>query len=286
MKPTALLKNRSRFFRGIALPLSFAVLALGCWTPSQTRQAAKDRLEAAKEKQDETQSKKAEIGVINTDSARRALQLDPKPSTNSIIAENRLDNAMVAFQSAGITPQASDILASRKAIDALLSTNLAMQVAASNHFLRLDQVLINLEERDKQNQDKIKTLEAKLEKIDRSNASDADTLASIKRWLWYGVLSIIGYFLFKVGWQLVDVWGMFNPAVKLGASMVKMPATALADGFAEVLKAGEEFKSKIGQSAVLSEQQKNHIIELFRTEHDRAQDQDTKQAIKRLKAGV
>jgi len=286
MKPlfqTSFRNLRSRFSRGIVLAFPLSVLAFGCLSPSENRQATKEKLEAAKVKRDEGQEKKTELGVVNVDAARRALQKDESPTTNTVIAEERLDSALVAFQSAGITPAATEILAARKAIDALLSTNLQMKVDASNHFNRLDDMLGRLEEQNRVQDDRVKSLEGKLEKIDKSNAADADTLATIKEWLWFGFLAIIGYVVFKVVWQAVEIWGVFNPAIKLGTTIVKRPARVIADGFAELVQGGENFKSRISASAELSEDQKKLIKGWFASEHQKTQDPaDTSGIIREL----
>jgi hypothetical protein len=109
-------------------------------------------------------------------------------------------------------------------------------------------------------------------------------LLQIPYFVWLGgflVFAFVGFIVLTVLWSFVKMAAVANPPVQLGVSAAQLSANFLKRSLAEVLKGGEEFKSRVVQ-AVDDPALQARIRELFREEHMKAQSGDVQDLVKQL----
>lgn len=107
-------------------------------------------------------------------------------------------------------------------------------------------------------------------------------LFQVPYFVWLGgalVLAFIGVIVLGVLWTFLKMYAMSNPPVQLGVGAVQMGSNFLKRALSEVTAGGEKFKEELLKK-VEDPALQDRVKELFRTEHLKAQSQDTQDLLK------
>lgn len=109
-------------------------------------------------------------------------------------------------------------------------------------------------------------------------------LFQVPYFVWLGgaaVICFVGFLLLSVLWGAVKVFALTNPPVALGLNAARLATSTVSKGLSQLIQGGENFKeavtSKFGSSEVAEQ-----VLELFRHEHEKAQDVDVRTAVEHL----
>ena len=175
-----------------------ALALAACMTPSQKQEAAAKKVEASTKAIASTNAAIAKVGAAYVKATEHALNLDPEPNRFTGAAKLTIGRASLSLDSAGVVPDSADVLALRRMVDGLLSTNAALRVESTNTLRKFDAALAASESRESALRSQLSTLQGKLDAVNAENASLADSwsrLVSIFKWsLWI----IAGVFVLRI----------------------------------------------------------------------------------------
>lgn len=112
-------------------------------------------------------------------------------------------------------------------------------------------------------------------------------LIRIPYFVWLGIVGAGVMVLFVLGslaWGALKVYGMTNPVVGLGTNTLSMGASTVAKAFSQVVAGGEAFKTAIEAKFGAGSDTAKQVLDLFASEHQKAQDSDVQGAVKTLTA--
>lgn len=167
----------------------------GCAGPAKKDQAAKIAVTQQQAKIEQNVSGQKDHGRDFAFAAQFALSLESTPSDQSKVALTMLDRSMTLLGS----PDYNETLVLKEMIHGLLSTNEALRVHAEKVLSAKDQEISGLQNQNKANEDKLKTLLAHLDKVTAENAANAQTWVTIKRIFYWFVWGSIIIVVLRVG---------------------------------------------------------------------------------------
>ncbi len=133
-------------------------------------------------------------------------------------------------------------------------------------------------------------LNARLDDFKADNNENAGKKIEGTGWLqvpyfvWLGgflVMAFIGFIILTIAWTALKAFALTNPPAAIGVNVAQLAARTASKGLTQLLKGGESFKeavvAKFGQGQI-----SDQVLHLFRSEHEKAQDEDIKAVVEHL----
>ncbi len=120
--------------------------------------------------------------------------------------------------------------------------------------------------------------EQKLEQIEGKKV-EGTGLVQLPYLTFVGLLLV----LLIVVWGVLKAIALANPTIGVGVKAIQVGGSVIRRAFQQIIEGGEIFKQKIKQSP-LAEQDKQYILNLFRTEQQKVQDRDVQEIVKQFTA--
>jgi hypothetical protein len=106
-------------------------------------------------------------------------------------------------------------------------------------------------------------------------------LFSVPYFVWIGgilFISFVGYTILKT---VLKGLALTNPPIAVGMNVAGVAGRTAAKGFAQLLKGGEQFKQRI-EEEISDPAVKAAVLRAFRSEHQKAADDDVKNVVEQL----
>lgn len=176
--------------------LPFALLA--CRTPSEKQAAAAKKVAAVEQRLETNRIAQARTGAGLADAALYALGKDPAPNLFADTAKLTLGRSMLAFQGADMTAGAQEVLFLRGMVDGLLATNAALRADGQKALALVDGRLARSEATANGLEAKLAMAEAKLDQVNALNAGLADSWATLRRWIRWGLFGLLAVVVVRI----------------------------------------------------------------------------------------
>ena len=100
--------------------------------------------------------------------------------------------------------------------------------------------------------------------------------------LWLGIIGAIVLIIWNVLKALTNVAAAGNPGIAVGMKVAQVGAKAVSRGFSQVIQGGEKYKQWVVNRFKGESDLQKEILEHFRANHEKAQDEDVKILVKEL----